>query len=165
MNWFRWTAAALLAAMPAAATASGNRSAAGQAVVVYTAPFHRVTLTEDLRLTEINEEAEYGNPVAAAPSRTVRTERSVSVAPEQAAELLRRIRASGFHGLKDAYGAGPQERSYPSTIAVWEDGLEKKVVCRSSPAAAPCPAAFAAAERAIIEFARQAVQDQIKKGE
>lgn len=165
MNWFRWTAAALLAAVPAAA--SGSRPAAGQAaaVVTYTAPFHRVTLTEDLWLTESKEEAEYGNPVAAAPTRTVTAERSVNVSPEQAADLLRRIRESGFHGLKDAYGAGPQERSYPSTIAVREDGLEKKVVCRSSPAAAPCPAAFAAAERAIIEFARQAVQPQIKKGE
>lgn len=165
MNWFGWTAAALLAAAPAAAAASGSRPTAAPAViVVYDAPFHRVELTEDLRLTEIKDEAEYANPVSASPSRTVTSERSVSITAEQAAELLRRIRESGFHELKDAYGAGPQERSYPSVIAVREGGREKQVVCRSSPAAEECPAAFAKAEREIIEFTQQAVQHKNQKG-
>ncbi len=159
MNWFRWTAAALLAAVPAAAAASGSRPAAEPALmVVYDAPFHRVSLTEDLRLTETTAAAEYDNPVSAAPDRAVKRERSASVSPEQAAELLRRIRESGFHELKDAYGAGPQERSYPTVIMIREGGETKQVVCRSSPAAEERPAAFAEAEQNIIEFARQAVQ-------
>ncbi|MGR0480621.1 MAG: hypothetical protein ACTFAL_04240 [Candidatus Electronema sp. V4] len=166
MNWFQWTAAALLAAVPAAAAASGSKPAAEPAVMVaYDAPFHRVVLTEDLRLTETKAEAEYDNPVSAAPSRTVKRERSTSVSPEQAAELLRRIRDSGFHELKDAYGAGPQERSYPTVIMIREGGQEKQVVYRSSPAEEERPVAFAKAEQNIIEFARQAVQTQIKKGE
>lgn len=166
MNWFRWTAAALLAAVPAAVAASGSRPAAAPAfIVVYDAPFHRVALTEDLRLTEIKMEAEHDNPMSAAPSRTVTKERSVSISPEQAAELLRRIRENGFHELKDAYGAGPQERSYATRIVVQEaGGAAKQVVCRSSPAAEECPAAFFKVEQKIIEFARKAVQIQ-KKGE
>jgi len=160
MNWFRWAAAALLAAV--SASASGNRPAADLAAVTYTAPFHRITLTEDLRLTEIKEEAEYDSPVSAAPSRTVTTERSASVSSEQAAELLRFIRESGFHELKSEYGAGPKERSYPSTILVREGALMKQVVCRSSPEAEECPDAFAKTEKKIIEFTQQAVQTETR---
>ena len=167
MNWLRWIAAAVLAAVPAVAAASGSRSAAESAAVIvdYTAPLRRVVLTEDLRLTETTTEVEYAKPISATPSQMVARERSATVLPEQVADLLRFIRESGFHELKEGYGARPQERSYPSVIVVREGGQDKRVVYRSSPAAEACPEAFVTVEQRIIEFARQAVQAQIKKGD
>jgi hypothetical protein len=61
------------------------------------------------------------------------------------------------------YGAGPEERSYPYRIVVRDKDWAKEVLCRSSPAAAPCPKAFLIVKKRIIEFAQQAVQP--RKGE
>ncbi|CAK8714428.1 MAG: hypothetical protein CDV28_11913 [Candidatus Electronema aureum] len=163
----------LLAAKPSAALASGSKTAADAAeadkklhevLVSYTAPFHQVVLTKDLHLTDTEEVTEYDNPVSSTPSKTVTVKKTAQISKEQAAELLLFIKENGFHQLKDEYGAGPQERNYPYTILVREDGTrEKQVVYRSNPAAAARPKAFSQTEKKIIEFASKAVQ--LKTGE
>lgn len=161
----------LLAACPAddqqekAALAAANKKAEAELglMIKYTAPFRRIVLSPNLHLSDTEEIAEYDNPVAATPSRMTKREKTGQVAEHEAAALLRFIRESGFADLKDVYGAGPEERSYPYQILVRDNDWHKEVLCRSSPAAQPCPKAFIAVQQRIIEFAQQAVQP--RKGE
>lgn len=154
-----WPLLLVLAAVPAAA--SGSRTAAeadasDEPLLVYTAPLRQVTLSSDFRLADAEDLAEYDNPAAAEPSKTVRTEKTARVSEEETAELLRFIKASGFHALQEEYGAKAQERHYAYIIAVRDGDGEKRVTYRSSPEAAPRPEAFARAETRILEFTQKA---------
>ena len=153
----------LLVLVAGPSLASGSKAAADLAaqaegtdvLLTYTAPMRRVVLTRDLRLADIEEVAEYSNPVAAEPSalQTVRKEGRVTAG--EATELLRFIRATGFFQLKAAYGGGPQERSYPYRITVWNEDKEQQVTYYSRPDVEPRPSAFAETEQKIITLARQ----------
>jgi hypothetical protein len=161
------TISLLLLARPSAfaeETQPAVQEDSGGVLVSYTAPMRKVVLTRDFRLTDTEELAEYANPVSDAPSKVVTVTKSTQVAAEAAAELLRSLRETDlYYALKDSYGAGAEERSYPYTILVRDGGQEKQVICRTSPEAAAKPKAFAAAEGRIIEFARKAVE--INEGE
>lgn len=153
----------LLALAAGPSLASGSKSAADLAakaegadvLVAYTAPLRQVVLTRDLHLADIEEFAEYANPVAAEPSATKTVRKEGKVSEQEAAELLGSIRESGFFNLKDSYGGRPQERNYPYLIVVWNKEQEKRVVYYSRPDAEPRPAAFAKTEQKILEFAQQ----------
>lgn len=159
LSAFTWPLLLVLAAAPAAASGSRTATEAGSSddpLLRYTAPLRQVTLTRDFRLADAEDIAEYDNPAAAEPSKTVRTERTASVSEEEAAELLRFIKESGFHALQEECGAKLQERHYAYVIAVLDGDGEKRVTYRSSPEAEPRPEAFARAETRILEFARKA---------
>lgn len=163
---FAWPLLLVLAACQASASGSKTAAEAGSSddpLLVYTAPLRQVTLTRDFRLADAEEVAEYDNPAAAEPSRTVRKEKTARVSEQEAAELLRFIKESGFHALKEEHGAKPQERHYAYIILVRDGDGAKKVTYRSSPEAEPRPEAFARAESRILEFARKAVESN--KGE
>lgn len=149
----------LLLAVPVAFSADKKAVQDSEALISYSAPHRQVLLTRDLRLADTEELAEYANPVSDAPSKVVTVEKSTHVTPEEAAELLRLLReTTDFSALKDAYGAGPKERSYPYIIRIRDGRQDKQVVFRSSPDAQLKPKAFATAEGIIIEFARKAVE-------
>lgn len=127
-------------------------------LIEYAAPFRHIALTADFLLSDIEEMPEYDNPVSAVPSKMTKVEKTARVSEAEANELLQLIRESGFDRLKEAYGAGREERSYPHRILVRDGEKTKEVICRSSPAAAACPEVFANVEKSIIEFARKAVE-------
>ncbi len=133
-------------------------NAENKLLIKYTAPFRQITLTPDFSLVDIEETAEYDNPVSAEPSKTTKTERRVQVTEKDARNLLGFIRENKFGQLKDAYGANPEERSYPHSILVQDGTWKKEVICRSSPTAEACPEVFMKVENKIIEFAHKAVQ-------
>ncbi len=157
-----WLAALLflLTACPAAGL-SENPPKTGQEsglLIEYAAPFRHIALTADFLLSDSEELPEYDNPVSSVPSKMIKVEKKARVSEAEADELLQFIRESGFDQLKDAYGAGPEERSYPHRILIQDGKKRKEVICCCSPAAAACPEVFAAVEKSIIEFARKAVE-------
>jgi hypothetical protein len=148
----------LLAACPADGRKEDAAPAKDKSVLEYAAPFRQIILSADLRLSDIEELPEYDNPVSAVPSKMTKTEKTAQVAAAEADELLQFIRESGFDGLKDAYGAKPEERSYPHRILVRDGATSKEVICRSSPAAEACPEVFVKVEKRIIKFVHKAVE-------
>jgi hypothetical protein len=143
----------LLAACPAAGLPKVEEKSG--LLIEYAAPFRHIALTADFLLSDIKELPEYDNPVAAVPSKMTKTKKAARVAKAEAEKLLHSIRESGFFALKDAYGAKPEERSYPHRIFIRNGKQRKEVTCRSSPAAAACPEVFINVEKSIIEFARK----------
>ncbi len=111
------------------------------------------TVIENNKITNSYQtEEKYSNPASSIPESFKIVTRSAEITAAQRDRLEKLIQSVNFWNLPEFSGAPPNERYYPYSITVTQNGRSKTVLHRSNPSFPPAPSGFRRLEAHLNEL-------------